>query len=107
LQPGDGVINELIDNGFGGLEVVDNSGSLAHQPWACIVQGLVINVVRKFLEVIFDWNDALLGKLFNICGTVFFPVLDIWVVANTEWAPLEEELENRQRKIYKAMSNSQ
>lgn len=92
MQPSDSITNKLIDDGLRGLKVVDNSGSFTHQPRAGVVQRLVIDIVRKFLKVVFNRDDTLLGKFLNIGRAVLFPVLDIWVVANAEWPPLENAL---------------
>lgn len=48
-------------------------------------------------------NNALAGQIFDFLSAVFFPVLDIRVGADTEWATLEDYLCQRrfpeQRKL--------
>lgn len=36
------------------------------------------------------WNSTLVGKLLNLRSTAFLPVLDVWVVANTERTTLRK-----------------
>lgn len=106
MQPSDSITNELVDDGLCGLDLVNDSGSLTHQPGAGIVQCLVIDIVVKLLKVVFDRNDTLRSKILDISSAVLLPVLDVWVVANTEWSSLEAELAKKSlpQDLYKELA---
>ena len=69
--------------------MMENRGDLAHEEWTGIVQGLVVDVVGKVLQVVLDGDYALGGQFFDLLVSVVFPVLDVWVVAHTQRAALK------------------
>jgi hypothetical protein len=88
LQRRNGPINHIINNPFRGLLLICNRSSLAHKEWAGVIEGVVVNLVAKGLHIVFNWNLTTACKLLDLLSSVIFPVLNIWVQADTEWAAL-------------------
>lgn len=79
-----GILDELVDDSLGGLLLIDDGGSLAHQVGTSVVDCLVVYVIGQVLEVVLDGDNALGGELLDILGAVLLPVLDVFVFADTE-----------------------
>lgn len=84
LQRLDAICNKLVDNLLCRLLVVDNSSDLAHEERPCVIHSVVINVVTHLLQVVLDGYYALASELLDLVLPVFFPVVDVWVVADAE-----------------------
>lgn len=84
LDPSNGIVDQLVDDGLGGLLLVDHGGGLAHQVGTGVVNVLVINVIGQVLHVVLNGDDTLGSELLDLVGAVLFPVLDVGVVADTE-----------------------
>lgn len=87
-QEDSSVVNQLVDDGFGRLLVVNDSGSLTHQVRTGVVNRVVINVIRQVLEVVLDRDDTLGGEFLDLLGAVVLPVLDVGVLADTKGTTL-------------------
>ena len=83
-----GIVNKLVDDGLGGLLLVDDGRNLAHQEGTGVVEGLVIDIVGKVLKVVLDRDDTLGGELLDLVLAVLLPVGDVGVVADTEGTAL-------------------
>ena len=83
-----GIVDQLVDDGLGGLLLIDDGGSLAHQVGASVVDCVVVDVIGQVLEVVLNGDNTLSGKLLDILGTVILPVLDVGVLADTEGTTL-------------------
>lgn len=90
-DPLHGITNHLINDHLGALPVVHHRGSLAHQERSCVIHGIVINIVTHALKVEFDGNVALRGQVLDFGLAVLFPVGDVGVVADAEWAAGEDD----------------
>lgn len=91
LDPLDGIADQLVNDGPGGLLLVDDGAGLAHQEWSGILHHLIGNIVTEGLEVVLDWDDALAGKLLDLLLAVLLPVSDVLVVADTERSASEDD----------------
>lgn len=60
-QPTHCTINHLVDDCFGAFLFVHYGRDFAHQERSRVVQGLIIDVVGQFLEIVFHGNDAFAG----------------------------------------------
>lgn len=87
-----GIVNKLVDDGLGGLLLVDDGRNLAHQEGTGVVKGLVIDIVGKVLKVVLDRNDALGGELLDLVLAVLLPVGDVGVIADTEGTTLRSSV---------------
>lgn len=83
-----GIVDQLVDDGLGGLLLIDNGGSLTHQVGASVVDCVVVDVIGQVLEVVLNGDNTLSGELLDILGTVLLPVLDVGVLADTEGTTL-------------------
>lgn len=82
------IVDKLVDDGLGRLLLVDDGSDLAHQEGTGVVEGLVINIVGKVLEIVLDGDDTLGGELLDLVLAVLLPVGDVGVVADTEGTAL-------------------
>lgn len=78
------LVDQLVNDSLGRLLLVHHSGRLAHQEGTSVVNRLVIDIVRQVLKVMLDGNNTLRSQLLDVFGAVFFPVLDVRVLADTE-----------------------
>lgn len=92
-----GIVDQLVNNSLGRLLLVDHSSGLAHQVRTGVVDRVVINVIRKVFKVMLDRNDTLGGQLLDIRGAVFFPVLNVGVLADTERTTLDQVSDESQK----------
>ena len=91
LQRLDSIADELIHNFPGSLLLVANSSDLAHQEWSCVIHGLVIKVITQLLQVMLHRQNALASQLLDLSCSVLLPVLNVWVLADTEGSPSEDD----------------
>ena len=101
-----GIVDQLVNNSLGRLLLVDHSSGLAHQVRTGVVDRVVINVIRKVFKVMLDRNDTLGGQLLDIRGAVFFPVLNVGVLADTERTTLDQVSDESQKSSHQGMSYS-
>ena len=94
-----GIVDQLINNCLSGLLLVDHSSGLTHQVRTGVVNRVVINIIRQVFKVVLDRNDTLGGQLLDILGTVFFPVLNVGVLADTERTTLDQVSDKLQKSI--------
>lgn len=45
----------------------------------------------QVVEVVLDWDDTLGCKLLDLLGTVCLPVVDVGVVAHSQWSSSEDD----------------
>jgi hypothetical protein len=88
LEQSSGIRDEFIDDGLGGLLLVDNGSNLAHQVRAGVVKCVVVDVIGQVLHVVLDGNNTLGSELLDLLVTVLLPVEDVRVLANTEGTTL-------------------
>lgn len=88
LEQNSGIPDELINDSLGRLLLVDNGGNLAHQVGTGIVQSVVIDIIGQVLHIVLHGDDTLGGELLDLIVTVFLPVDDVRVLANTEGTTL-------------------
>lgn len=94
-----GIVDQLINNCLSGLLLVDHSSGLTHQVRTGVVNRVVVNIIRQVFKVVLDRNDTLGGQLLDILGTVFFPVLNVGVLADTERTTLDQVSDKLQKSI--------
>lgn len=91
--------NHLVNNLFRRLPLVNNSGSFAHQEWPRVVECVVINVVTHLFHIVLDGDLASCREFLDFVLPILFPVLDVWVYANSEGTALEQQPVNAPEKI--------
>jgi hypothetical protein len=91
LQRLDSIADELVHNFPGSLLLVANSSDLAHQERSCVVHCLVIKIVTQLLQVVLDGQNALASQLLDLSCSVLLPILNVWVLADTEGPPGEDD----------------
>lgn len=103
LHPLDGIVDELVDDGLGGLLLVDDGGALAHEEGAELLKrvvliillrsvvGIVVGGVHDLVEVGLIGDGALGGELLHLLGAVHLPVVDVVVVTDTHGATGEDD----------------
>ena len=89
INPRNGIADHLIHDCLCALPLVDHGSSLAHQERARVVHGIVVNVIAQGFKVVLNGDGTLASKIFDFLRPVFFPVLDIGVVADAERTALE------------------
>lgn len=114
LDPGNSIVDKLINDSFGGLLLVDNCGTLAHQVRAELLERVITVIVvllrlrgsitavgldtamlfsfatHESLKINLIRDGALGGQLLHLLDSVGLPVVDVWVVANTHGATGED-----------------
>lgn len=90
-NPFNSTANHLIDDLLGGLPLIHDSRSLAHQEWPCVVHSVIINIVSHPLEVVLDRDDTLIGQLLDVVLAVVLPVFDVRVAAHSERTASEND----------------
>lgn len=106
LQLGNSIVDKLIDDSLGGHLDVDNSGSLAHQEGAELLQGIIVVVVvgsgldnrrrlvaaaEDLVEIGLVGDGALCGELLHLLLAVGLPVGDVGVVAHAHGPAGEDD----------------
>lgn len=82
------IVDQLVNNRLGRLLLVDHSSGLTHQVGTSVVNVVVVNVVGHVLKVVLNGNNTLGSELLDLLSTVFLPVLDVFVLADTEGTAL-------------------
>lgn len=107
LQLGNSIVDELVNDGLGGLLDVDNGGSLAHEEGAELLKRVVIllvvgllgglddgrllTTVEDLVEVGLVGDGTLGGELLHLLLAVGLPVVDVGVVAHAHGAASEDD----------------
>lgn len=101
LDPGDSVVDELVDNLLGRLLLVDERSGLTHEEGAELVERVLAIIVatvaavaaltHKLVEVSLVGDGALGGELLHLLHTVGLPLVDVRVVADTHRAACEDD----------------
>ena len=82
--------HHLIHNLFSALLFIHHCRGFAHQKWACVVHGFVVDVVAEVFEVVLYRDGAFGCEVFYFLGAVFFPIADVGVVADAEGSALKD-----------------
>ena len=88
LQQSSSISDELVHDSLGRLLLVDNSRHFAHEEWASVVEGFIINVIGQVLEVVLNGNDTLGSELLDLISAVLLPVKNVRVLADAEGTAL-------------------
>ena len=91
LNPLYSLADHLIYDLLRWLLLVNDSSNLTHQEWSGIVESIIVDVITQALHIVFNWNLASAGEILDFLLSVLFPVLDVWVLANAQWATSEDD----------------
>ena len=83
------LVDQLVNNGLGRLLLVDHSSGLTHQVRTSVVNVVIVNVVGHVLKVVLNGDNTLASELLDFLGAVLLPVLDVFVLADTEGTALK------------------
>lgn len=90
-DPLDGAVDHLVDDGLGGLALVDDGGGLAHEEGAGVVEGVVVELIALLLHVVLDGDDAARRQVLDLLLAVLLPVLDVRVRAHAQRSAREDD----------------